>query len=111
MSKSKQGKNNRRKGHQWERDLANELKKIGFPEACRHLEYQTHQARGYDLEGASPFKIQCKNSKTVPNFETVFEEIDAEEFEFKVLAYKKPNKGKYAIMPMDDFLRLLEDLL
>lgn len=57
------GKRSRTKGHQFERDIASDLRSI-YPKAKRHLEYQDGEANGVDIANAGRFKIQCKRSKS-----------------------------------------------
>ncbi len=66
--------NGRRKGHQFERHIANLLKSI-FPKAERKLEYQFSQATGVDIKGTGKFKVQCKRKKTSIPINKI-EEID-----------------------------------
>lgn len=54
--------NGRRKGHQFEREIAASLRHL-FPEARRHLEYQADEANGVDIINTDPFKFQCKRFK------------------------------------------------
>ena len=45
------GRKSRDKGHNFERQIARELREVGFPEARRHLEYQDGEANGVDIQG------------------------------------------------------------
>ena len=55
------GKTARRKGHNFEREVAN-LLKIYFPDAKRQLEYQ--EGLGYDIQNTGDLSIQCKVGKS-----------------------------------------------
>lgn len=55
------GKTARRKGHNFERDVANLLKPY-FPDAKRQLEYQ--EGLGYDIANTGELSIQCKVGKS-----------------------------------------------
>lgn len=57
----KSGKTARRKGHNFERDVANLLKPY-FPDAKRQLEYQ--EGLGYDIANTGELSIQCKVGKS-----------------------------------------------
>jgi hypothetical protein len=59
--KMKSGKTARRKGHNFEREIANLLKTY-FPNAKRQLEYQ--EGLGYDIQGTDDLSIQCKVGKS-----------------------------------------------
>jgi len=55
-----------------------------------------------------PFKIQCKNSKRPKFLDAVREaNTDKEKSEMGLGVVKVTNKGEYAIMEWEDFLRLL----
>lgn len=83
------GKTSRTKGHSFERYMANEFKKIGYPDAKRHLEYQIEEALGIDLDNTGEYVVQCKAYKKCPN-------------PFKVLKEIKDNKKtKLAIIKQD----------
>lgn len=51
------GKTSRRKGHNFEREVAIMLRQY-FPDAKRQLEYQ--EGLGYDIANTGEFSIQCK---------------------------------------------------
>ncbi len=51
----------RRKGHNFERDVANLLKPY-YPDAKRQLEYQ--EGLGYDIANTGDLSIQCKVGKS-----------------------------------------------
>jgi hypothetical protein len=99
------GKSERNKGHKWERAVANSLH-IVDPTAKRNLEYQEGGTR--DIMTRLPFKIQCKNSKRPKFLDAVREaNTNKDKDEMGLGAVKVTNKGEYAIMEWEDFLRLL----
>ena len=57
----KSGKTARRKGHNFEREVANLLKPY-YPDAKRQLEYQ--EGLGYDIQNTGNLSIQCKVGKS-----------------------------------------------
>jgi hypothetical protein len=61
MDRVKSGKTARRKGHNFEREVANLLKPY-YPDAKRQLEYQ--EGLGYDIQGTGNLSIQCKVGKS-----------------------------------------------
>jgi hypothetical protein len=108
----KSGKTARRKGHNFERDVANMLKPY-FPNAKRQLEYQ--EGLGYDIQGTDNLSIQCKVGKSFKIEKALAEAIrddfipiaitkrDREDivvsmywkdFEFFLVSYLKENKPK-----------------
>lgn len=55
------GKTSRRKGHNFEREVAIMLRPY-YPDAKRQLEYQ--EGLGYDLQGTGDLSIQCKKGSS-----------------------------------------------
>ena len=100
------GKSQRTKGSSFERWVANQLKSV-FPEAKRHLEFQTQEARGVDLDNTGPFAIQCKAYAKYPPI-TKIQEVQLREGEIPVLVCKGDRLTPMAVLPFDEFVRLLE---
>ena len=101
------GKAERRKGHAFEREIARELRDIGFPDAERQLESQVSQANGIDLRNTGPFKIQCKCRKTYVSVETI-NEIQCDDDDWPVLITKKTGKrDPMAVLPWSVLKKLI----
>lgn len=98
--------NNRRRGHQFERDVVNQFKRV-FPDAKRKLEYQKDACTGVDIENTGQLKIQCKKAKASVPINKI-EEI--KEPGTPCLVSKTDRKPAYITLPLWDFLRLLEDV-
>ena len=62
--------NGRRKGHSFERQIANQLKEI-YPNAARQLEYQ--EGFGYDIANTGKLRIQCKSYANYAPISKIFE--------------------------------------
>jgi hypothetical protein len=106
---SKRGKSSRRKGHQFERDVANALKGI-FPGARRHLEYQGEEADGRDIVGTGKFKFQCKRLKKYSPVTAISEIQCAPELgDVPILVTAGDFLPALAVLPFDDLLRLLKN--
>ena len=109
------GKASRRKGANYERQVANLFKEMGWPDAKRHLEYQTEEAaEGRDLDGTQPFAVQAKCWAKTPSI-TAIEEIEVtEEYPIPLAILKRSKVGEQplevAVMYLKDF-RELVDLL
>lgn len=99
--------NSRRKGHSWERLVANELKDIGYKNAKRQLEYQ--EGLGVDIANVFPLRIQCKVGKSY-NVEEALEQADrdAQSGEIAVAVCKKDNKKPTATIYWEDFKVIIE---
>ena len=101
------GKYARRKGHQFERDMANKLECI-FPEVRRHLEnHKEDAAMGIDLMNTEPLGIQLKcYANYVP-----INKIEEVKVGVPVLITKGNNKKPVACIYLDDFIELLKGKL
>ena len=110
--KSRRGNTARRFGFTWEREIVTDLKRIGWFEAVSaRQESRSADALGKDICNTHPFVIQAKaTNSAMPNYEVVFDHIKTEKTEYAVLAIKKRNKGKYAVLKWSDFLELVEKL-
>lgn len=114
----------RRKGHQFERDLANFFDKGGIP-AERNLEYQTGHKGDILLKTAKEFIIQAKNQDRPP-FKKALEQAEED---LVLLAKEKPELIEIGIataickikgssleesivcLRLEDFLRLMKAYL
>jgi len=100
---SQRGKANRRRGHQFEREVAIDLRAVGFHDAKRHLEYQKEEVVGVDIDNTGQFKIQCKAKNNSPNIPAVFKEIKHDkDNDIPVVVFKVTNKGEYACFKWED---------
>ena len=106
--RSKRSKTARRKGHQFERDVANKFKKL-YPFAKRHLEMQKAEALGFDIDNTGPFKIQCKAYKDYVPISRIKEAPNGKN-DIPLLITKGDNKPAVACMYLDDLLSILEDI-
>lgn len=102
------GKLSRKKGHDFERFVANELKKV-FPDARRQLEYQSTEARGFDIANTGEYLIQCKRGRKYSSL-TAIEEIQMDPIEcgVPILVTKGDDKEPLACMPFKHFVKLLK---
>lgn len=104
----------RRKGHSYERELAKQLRVIGFTDAARHLEYQNNEAAaGRDLTGTQPFAIQAKHWKTSPPISAIEQVVPTDEYPIPVAFLKRTQvRGKPGLEVMvvhaDVGLRMLK---
>jgi len=99
--------NSRRKGHQFERDFANQFKVLGWPQAIRKLEYQASNALdGIDLLNTYPFLVQAKCRKDYVPVNTI-NEVKEKKGQYALLITKGKNKEAMAVMRWDDLKELL----
>lgn len=102
------GKSARRKGHSFEREVANKFREIGWPFAKRHLESQgniIHQ--GIDLDGTEPYAIQCKSRINYVAVNTI-NEVKPSKDQIPVLITQGTRKQPMAILPLKHFYMLVE---
>lgn len=120
------GKRNRVAGHNWERECAKLLVKIGYPYVVTsRSENRKRDADKIDLmntdeyeNGVLPYSIQCKTLSTTAPYPKLFAEMKDLKGTVKVVLHKQTKKsekgkfletGRYAILPMDDFFNLIEE--
>ena len=98
----------RKKGHDFERWVANELKKV-FPEARRHLEYQMGEALGKDIANCGNYLIQCKRNRKYASVKAIKEiQVCPIEGGVPVLVTKGDGQEPLAILPFSEFLKLIK---
>lgn len=110
MKKNKKklgGRGCRRKGHQFERDVAVLFRGI-FPDAKRHLETRRSDVTGVDLDGTGEFRIQCKRGRGYAPLSRIGEvQIDPLDGGVPVLVTQADGAEPLAALPLADFLRLV----
>lgn len=91
-------KYNRTKGHNFEREIAQDFRSIGYTDAKRNLEYNEGDT-GTDLVGTGNFRVQCKSRKNYVSVNTIEEiSIDSDGLS-PLLITKANNKEPMAILP------------
>lgn len=108
---TKTAKNNRRKGHQFERDVVTQLREIGIPcETSRYSNKKLDDAKvDIDIEDSTPLNIQCKCHNTFKNPISILEEMP-EDSNYNIELQKVKRKGVYAIMKAEDFFEIIQML-
>lgn len=101
------GRGCRTKGHSFERWVAETLRKV-FPDAKRHLEYQSREANGCDIDNTGAYLFQCKRNKKYASLSAIQEiQICPIEGGIPVLVTKGDNLEPLACLPYSELLRLL----
>lgn len=108
-SPSARGRWARRKGAQFERDIANRLKPI-FPNARRHLEnHENDAALGADIMGTGRYRFQLKKLKRYAPITAIFEVKAVREVgECPILLTAGDNEEIMAVLPFEELLYLLK---
>lgn len=105
---SQNGKRSRTKGHQFEREIANDFKAAGFLHAKRQLEYQIDECKGIDIANVDPYKPQCKKYRGYVSVATIGEVICQEELgDVPVLITAGDGLPAMAVLPWRDLLALI----
>ena len=89
----------------FEQNIAQDFRAIGFPDALRALEYQA--GMGIDLQGTSPFSVQCKAHHDYVSISTI-DEIPVQEGRIRVLVTKGDRKEPMAVLSWKDLQKLIE---
>lgn len=103
------GRSARRKGHDFERWVANIFAKI-YSKAKRHLEYQKSEANGIDIENTGPFKIQCKRYKTYAPINCIEEVSTNNPDDIPLLITKGDRKRAVVCLYLEDFTKIITDI-
>ena len=98
-----------KKGKQFEREVANELRHI-FPECQRMMEYQVGDVIGVDLEATDRFLFQCKNYQGYAPIGKIKEIRKQDMNDVPVLVTKGNKLPTMAVLPFDSFVEILEVL-
>lgn len=108
---------NRTAGHNFEREIVNELKVIGFPEAVTaRSESKNTDDKGIDICNTPGFQFQCKNSVITPNYHELLTTMPQNET-INVVIHRKTKKAKsrfitqgdYVVLKKEEFFRLLQN--
>jgi len=108
--KSISGKGARKKGLNFEREIARRLRGIQ-PELTRNFEFRSEDARGVDIgpvrAGSKNFVIQCKRNRAYASISKI-EEIQTRGNEIRVLCTKGDRLEAMAVIPMEELFKLME---
>lgn len=105
---------NRTAGHNWEREVINDLKKIGYTEAVSaRYESKRLDDAGVDIVNTGCFNMQCKNESKRPDYHSLIQgmpdgvNVVLHKYTKKVNAKFIP-QGKYVIMEYEHWLDLVK---
>ena len=105
----------KRKGFGFERRVAHDFQKIGYPGACRQLEQQESDCLGVDLANTGYYGVQCKRWKQHAPISKLYE-VDCDrqaeragvDIVIPVLVSKADHKEAVASLPWEHLARLLK---
>lgn len=104
---------NRTRGHNFERDIVNRLKEVGWIASTARYTSRALDDSGVDIAGDFPFKIQCKATLTTPGIHDILTTTDAEVIFWRKIVKKGKQfyaDGEYAMLPMEDYLDMVNKL-
>lgn len=104
---STQGKRNRINGHNYEREIRKKWYEAGWIHVVTsRSESKNADDQGLDLVHTAPFGIQCKYSKTRPNYINILSNMPT--MLKNILFHKIPRGKTYITMEEDTFWEILK---
>lgn len=100
------GKSSRDKGKAFESEIVSRFRLAGWLGAKRHLEFQTAEAKGYDLDNTEPFRIQCKAYASYAPI-SCLNEVHRAPGVIPVLITKGDSAAPVAVLPFKDFMTMV----
>jgi hypothetical protein len=102
------GKYNRKKGHDYERQVAKEMRQF-FPDAKTARDgARGEDPRGVDLVNTGMFNIQCKARQSLNSFSVLKEMPD--DHNLNVMFWKRNREREIVVLDKEDFYELLQIL-
>lgn len=97
------GKASRNKGKTGERELAQKLRELGFPDAKRAVQH-CGKAGDADVVGVPNVHIECKRVESLNLSKAMKQAVnDAREGEIPMVFHRKNNEPWYVTMHLDDW--------
>lgn len=100
------GKGARRKGHQFERDMATLLRPVHPEVKTTRLAAPELDPQGQDLANTGAFIYQCKAVEAL-NVHKVLSEMPKQDGKINAVASKKNRQGTLIAISADDWLKIL----
>lgn len=106
------GNKNRRKGHDYERELVKDFKNLGFKN-CVTSRYGSKMLddQGIDLMYTGDFAVQAKCYSRNPNYRKVLEEMQIRATDIPIVFHKVPRGREYCVLYKEDLLELIQMLI
>jgi len=103
---------NRNKGHNYERQLVKDFKKLGF-ENCVTSRYGSKMLddQGIDLMNTGDFAIQAKCYKRNPQYKKVLADMVVKPTDVPIVFHKAPGGKEYCILHKEDMMELIQMLI
>ena len=103
---------NRNKGHNYERQLVKDFKKLGF-ENCVTSRYGSKMLddQGIDLMNTGDFAVQAKCYKRNPQYKKVLADMVVNPTDVPIVFHKAPGGKEYCILHKEDMMELIQMLI
>jgi len=103
---------NRNKGHNYERQLVKDFKKLGF-ENCVTSRYGSKMLddQGIDLMNTGDFAVQAKCYKRNPQYKKVLADMVVKPTDVPIIFHKAPGGKEYCILHKEDMMELIQMLI
>ena len=96
------GLSSRRKGHQFERDVVQLLRGIGYEAITSRVESKALDDAGVDIYTDAPYNIQCKYTDKAPSYHRLLNEMPTDKA--PVVFHKRARLGTVVVIRLEDFL-------
>ena len=109
--------NQRRKGHNYERQICREFKDLGYDAKTTRQESHTLDSLGVDVLVNAPYHIQCKSTSQTFNYSKFY--VDYNALDKPIIIFHKQTKkanmnfvsqGEYVIMKKELFYDLIKKI-
>jgi hypothetical protein len=103
---------NRNKGHNYERQLVKDFKKLGF-ENCVTSRYGSKMLddQGIDLMNTGDFAVQAKCYKRNPQYKKVLADMVVKPTDVPIIFHKAPGGKEYCILHKEDMMEIIQMLI
>lgn len=110
MKPKNNGKRNRTRGHNYERQIAQEFRELGWQTACTtRYASRMRDDQKVDIFETNPLNIQCKATNKCINYQQILKEMP-NDANYNVVLNKLTGKGEFVIISKEDFYELISML-
>lgn len=102
---------NRTAGHNYERQIANDLKELGYDVVTARSESRNADNAGIDIFGDFPYYVQCKVYKGYPKLNELINNERPKRFQDKpiIVFHKKVRKANTKFVTEDEFVSMRKE--
>ena len=100
------GASNRKKGHDFERDICSELRDLGFEAVTSRSQDRRLDDMGVDIVTNLPYNIQCKATRSSPAYQTLLKGMPKDKD--NLIFHAKPYREDLVVMQKSTFYELID---